>query len=66
VKNWVAIDVHNINKDRVVKIRVLIVSQDKLESAWGLAMLLAVGAELSEVFDCFLISVMARAFKNPM
>jgi hypothetical protein len=27
-------------------------------------MLLAVGAELSEVFDCFLIGVMARTFEN--
>jgi hypothetical protein len=66
VKNWVAINVHNINKNGVIKVRVLIVFQDKLESAWGLAMLLAVRAEFGEVFDCFLISVMARAFKNPM
>jgi hypothetical protein len=27
-------------------------------------MLLAVKTELGEVFDCFLISVMARTFKN--
>jgi hypothetical protein len=29
-----------------------------------LPMLLALRTELGEVFDCFFISVMARAFKN--
>jgi hypothetical protein len=50
----------------VVEIRVLVVSQDELESAWGLAMLLAVRAELGEVFNCFLIGVMAGTFENRM
>jgi hypothetical protein len=29
-------------------------------------MLLALRVELGEVFDCFLVSVMARVFKNLM
>ena len=57
-----SINIHNIDKYRVVKVGVLVFLQGELKLSRGLAMLLAVGVVLSKVINNLFINIIvARA-----
>ena len=58
VKQWIAIDVYNINIDSMVEFSIII-PQYKLETARRLAMHLTVVAVLCKLLNSSLVSIMA-------
>ena len=63
IEDRVSINIYNVNKNKIVKIRILVFLQYKLKPSRGFAVFLAVGTVLSEIVDNLLVDViMARAF----
>jgi hypothetical protein len=55
MKNWIPINIHNVNIDAVVEFH--IISQCEPESAWGSSVLLAVHAVLGELSKNLVINI---------
>ena len=57
IEDRASVNIYNINKYKVVKIRILIFLQHELKLSRGFAVILAVGAVPSEVVDDLLIDI---------
>ena len=63
MKNWLAVEIHNVNDNGGVK--VVVIFKGKLESARGLLVHLAVVAVLRKVLNRLDLNLMTCSLKNP-
>ena len=67
IEDRASVNIHNVNKYRVVKIKILVFLQRELKPSKGCTMFLTVRAVPSEVVNDLLINIIiARVFQYPI